>query len=145
MTPAWQPVDAGPDVRWPLWQRFAVEPGSVLVPPGFVRWLATKIDFNRLRDEARTDPEAFAVLVALRAAELTPASAVALPVAAGCGPSDCVERSMSAAEVAELVGVSGAAVRRAAAERRVLGQLVAGRWWFDAGDVDAWIERRRTA
>ncbi len=141
----WNPTDEGPGSTRPLWQQHYLPAGAVLVPPTVVRWLAQRVDMAGLRDAARTaDPIVAAVLVALRAAELTPvAGEVAPPVAPGCEPS---QSQMRCPQVARLAGVSGAAVRKAAAGGRLHGHRAAtGHWEFRIEDVERWIEQRSAA
>lgn len=140
----WQPVDTGPASVRPLWQSYAILEPSVVVPADVARWLAQRIDLSRLRDEARTaDPAVHAVLVALRAAELTPVERqVADEVAPRCEPPDLYLRCPT---VARMAGVSDAAVRRAAAEGRLPGHRAATGWEFRPEDVQRWIRRRQAA
>jgi hypothetical protein len=102
------------------------------------------------RDGLALDTDLRQVLDVLAAAELACQRRSGAPAgpslaAAGSDPPRS-ERALGVGEVAHLAGVSERSVRRAAATGRLPGRRGPdGRWWFEPGAVEAWMERRRSA
>lgn len=145
----WRPADDGPLGRQPSWQVHYVH-SAVIVPAHVVRWVAARVDFGRLRDEARrTAPDVYTVLVAMRAAEVLLAREVPpqVPTAVPAGSDHaCSKREgLGTAEVAARAGITTRAVTKAAQDGRLPGRQHPTGWRFDPADVDEWIARRRPA
>ena len=134
-------------------QRYAVDGPAVVVPARIALLLECHYRMDRLRMDVRgRDPELDEVLNAWHAVAMqwspetgsengsvtgTEVAGASEPVA----PSEAVEQ-ISASEVANQFGCTTRAVTKAAAERRLRGQFVAGRWLFHPDDVAVWAATR---
>ncbi len=115
-----------------------------------LRWRG--VNLEAMRSEARLrDPGYAKVLMDLHSAALAYEERVRAAGSnqPGTNPVPPLERGASlnvekvtATSAAVLSGCSSRAVRKAAAERRLAGELVDGTWWFDPVDVQLWCSRR---
>lgn len=134
-------------------QRYAVDGPAVVVPARIALILESHYRMDRLRMEVRgRDRELDEVLsswhaIAMMWSPETGSEVGSVPGTEVVGssepvaPSEAVEQ-ISASEVANQFGCTTRAVTKAAAERRLRGRLVAGRWLFHPDDVVAWAATR---
>lgn len=117
----------------------------VVVPARVARWLAERVDLNRLRVAVRgDDPEVYEVLAALHLAALheerrrstSGTGSENFRRRDGSAEVQSVSESMSATEAAEVLDLSDRAVRLACEQRRLPGEKVDGRWRLRRIDVE---------
>lgn len=111
----------------------------MVVPVAFAAWLDRQVDLQRLRSAAKGDPQLVAVLDALlftahydRGASSEGRKLVA--TTAEAAPRLTV---MSTQQAADVLGITGRAVRQACSAGRLRAHLVDGRYRITRADLDA--------
>ena len=129
MTAAWRP---------PAAYVHGVDGPVVLVPGRVAAWIERHTDLRRLRTAARgMDAEVDAVLVALATCALAwRTSAIGSEQAQEAEVVAESEARLGTSQVADLLGITGRAVRLACERQRIPAEQVAGRWLISREDVE---------
>jgi len=116
------------------WADYLHGPG-VFVPCSVAAWLNDRYRLDLVRAQVRgTDPDVDAVLMAItqaaKAWRLTDYGSIPGPL------SEPARQLVSTGKAADILGISGRAVRAAIINRKLPAQRVDGRWQIERHDID---------